>query len=128
MLRPCERQVVERLQQGLELRRVLGQDGHRLRQRGQSAVAVAPLVGRQRGGQAVQAVDGLGDVVGVLRVAGGHRGEVGQECLERGLLPGEALAAGLNDLLEFGRRDGAEDLRSGRDELLDVGDDRGVAR
>ena len=81
----------------------------------------------QRRRQAVQPVDRLGDVAGVLRVAVGDRRQVGEERLERSLLAREALAAGLNDLLELGGGDGAEDLRPGRHELLHVGHRGGVA-
>ena len=75
-----------------------------------SAVALALLVGASDALRLFEAVDGLGDLVGVLGVAGGHRAQVRQERLERRLLPAEALAAGGNDLLQLRRRDGAEDL------------------
>ncbi len=115
------RQVVQGLQEGLELRRVLGQDRDRLGQVRQRGGAGAAGRGERRG-ETVQAIDGLGDVARVLRVAVGHRRQVGQEGLERGLLAREPLTTGLNDLLELGRGDGAEDLRPGLDELLHVGD------
>ena len=62
------RQVVERLQQGLELRRVLGQDRDGLGQVVERGLAGA-APGRQRRREVVEPVDRLGDLVGVLRVA-----------------------------------------------------------